>query len=809
MAGIDLDVLGATIEDDTSATVWSEVQVENIETPYAWPWIDLDRLGATVEAHQEQWDLRTEIEQTTSPEFSTASMEIFQEFMSEYPEEIDGVIWQIETALQEASEMTLEELSNIHEGITLSWDFSEVWTQIESDVNRILWLEEWQEISILRDEWEVIFESKEDALRYLYYEKISFKYVYDFLLTLEVENEDWEPIPFLESTQYQVMKYALLSSIIAWIAFSTAGSIRRWIKQIWYRTFQTGQRITAIQRPDWAGAEDYKKLMWEHTEYLQRREAIDLAKEVFQGNERVSNSIWRSLFELFIDARIEDVRWWRIQEQSFWRNIYNITHQRGIIWQWFDTFLKPYYFNTRETVLEDLRNAARIRQETLDYFTNGNWNSEFESMRAFMELDHDVPNSRELEIRDRFNAVKRNLLWGNLDFLFWMNIDQAKDEIRIRIAEPIIWSQNKRETLRRVNAIIWDGTDSNPWEWGRLIRSEVTRYPFLTDINSYEQSIIARNLEARMNGDPYHPERVRWQLVSFFSSIGWEGTQNRYTYYSAASVIEDILSWMTKQEAIAHSEREPGDSLRSRMNATWENIATDYLANINSAHREQVRQNIIQRAESITSIEELNRFQIEVLDYIRGSDDRFREWFEDIGRRVERIVEQKQNEINLQGSSTEVDDRSPISWWENERWTPSEEARTTPTSTIEREDIDIRSQTFDYLRRVEMELRMRDISGFNISHYMNRALRAESLDIFIMEVQPILAERFWWEIEVRDWDELVRDSRFDLDRLRRNYFITPELGEEISTIRALTGDIEIETRTRFSDLIIRALRTGW
>ena len=127
---------------------------------------------------------------------------------------------------------------------------------------------------------------------------------------------------------------------------------------------------------------------------------------------------------------------------------------------------------------------------------------------------------------------------------------------------------------------------------------------------------------------------------------------------------------------------------------------------------------------------------------------------------------------------------------------------------IESEPVDARRQILDFLRRVEMETRMNGSTRFNISHYMSRALRSENLERFIVELEPVLNDRFW-ETTIRTWDEIVRDPRFDFSRLTRNYNITPEVNAEINRIRSLTGEIDIDVRLRFRDLIIRALRTGW
>lgn len=127
---------------------------------------------------------------------------------------------------------------------------------------------------------------------------------------------------------------------------------------------------------------------------------------------------------------------------------------------------------------------------------------------------------------------------------------------------------------------------------------------------------------------------------------------------------------------------------------------------------------------------------------------------------------------------------------------------------LEAEPIEVRNQNLDYLRRLEMELRMEGVRGFNISHYMTRALRVENHEAFITEISPRIQERFG-TITVREWHDVVRDARFDLERFTRNYTITPDINRELVRIQWIIGDIEIETRIRFRDMIVRAIRTGW
>jgi hypothetical protein len=306
----------------------------------------------------------------------------------------------------------------------------------------------------------------------------------------------------------------IIGILVAWVGFSLAWSTRRWVWKLLYK-FNIWQRITAVEQPN-AEWQDAARLTWEFTEYSQRRQAIDLARIVFQWNDDISQSLSKPAFELFIDARIQDVRWGAPVEQSFWRNMHNIINQRWRLAQAGDIIIKPYYFDKRSDIIWDLENAARIRTETIDFFTNGNGKTEIESIRAFMELDHDVLNETELRTRDRFDVVRTDLLWGNLHFLFWMNLDQAKVEVRRRIAAPIL---EGRTNPPSIDSIVGNWSHANPGEWGRLVKNEVTNFAFITDITQYEQTLTSRMLDARLNWEEYNSNAVRGQLQSFFASI--------------------------------------------------------------------------------------------------------------------------------------------------------------------------------------------------------------------------------------------------------------------------------------------------
>lgn len=616
MAGLDLETLWVTVVPDESQEQGSEVLNWNTE-------LDLDALWITVETREEQWDLRTQIDGTQAlEEFDPRDIVAIRRFFTEYNPQINSTLFDIESAIAGISEYTEEELIVEHGNITLQWEFAAIWNEISEEVARIRRLEDGAEISIESDWGNMIFETKRQALAVLYAEKMSIFRIQEFLNSLP-ENERNMLIPWA------------IGILLAWIGFSLAWSARRGIWQIRYRYMSRGHRITATDRPEW-GWENSERLLWEFTEYTQRREAIDLAQEVFQWNERISNRIWRSRYELFIDAYIENVRWGLPQEQTFWRNMYNTIHQRGIIWQSRDIFTSLYYFNSRDSVLETLRNSARVRQETLDYFVDWNWQTDIESIRAFMELDHDVSNVDESRIRDQFDAVRSNLLWWNLDFLFGMDLEEAKAEVLKRIAEPIL---SGRTNPPSIDSIIGDWTHTNPGEWGQLRRNEVTNFAFITDITQYEQTLVARMLNARLNGIEYNPDTVRWQLQSFFASIWREWGQNRYTYYSALSVIEKILEWNTKIESIRIAEEENWNDLRSRINDH------DYLVNQNADITNSVWDRIIARAQAISNSEELRLFQDDILDELRDHNDRFWPWFQSAGRSMDRIIADKIREL--------------------------------------------------------------------------------------------------------------------------------------------------------------------
>lgn len=592
---------------------------------------------------------------------------ILWRYITEYPGRVEQISAEIRTWVKSMLQKDAEEIWNEITWIILHKEFKQTWNVIDKYVSSILSAESWETISMdVGDWWVIEFDSKKDALLHLYQYKLTLKKIEE----LNLENDELliEEIKGNDSLSLKLAVHWLSSLLVWYVVFSIWGSIRRWIWKAKYRIFQEGQRITATTRPE-GGWDDQLKTLWEFTEYTQRREAIDLAKVVFQWNESASNKIWDSLYELFIDAKIENVRWGNIQEQSFWRNMYNIIHQRWVVAQGFDVVWKAYYFNSRESVLADLRNANTVRNEVLQYYTEWNWTTELKNLASYIELDHDVPNSKELEVRNSFNAVKTDILSWKLGFIFWLNIEQAKEAIRAELAEPILkWTGDSWEIRWRFDKtiLLWEYASKIKidniisTEWSELERSEVSNYSFITDINQYDQIITARAIEARMNGEKYNPDEVRGQLQSFFASIWNQWNQNRYTYYSASSVIEKIVEGQSKKDAIQSSEAEKGENVRNRIQDT------DYLAEKNAAYKEQVKQLIREQVSSISTDGELRKFETDVIDFLRWADWNFRSWFEDIWRSSERRIEEMKSSWEYPwSSSSNTNSRSSETTWDD------------------------------------------------------------------------------------------------------------------------------------------------
>lgn len=652
MWSIDLESFGITPEENNTAEIWNSswkidtntlwltLSSENESSENIPTWeIDAEAVWITLESEGSRVTLQTEI----------ATNNIKEEILSWDNNELtEKQILELKKLLGTIPEEDLEKIqSEINKKFAqaINWDENKLLTEIGSifiqgdentklneEIERINALAEWENIIIKSwnvdengNEEIIEFESKKDAYLYLY----EVKYI-----QYSAEN--------YTSENFWILPYALWAGVASYITFCIAWSLRRGFGKFKYRVLQRGQRITATSKPEGSG-ENSTKLIAEFTEYTQREHAVNLAKEIFQGNEEVLNKLAKPRYLHFIDGYIEDVRTkWIIQEQSFWRNFYNAINERGIIWKTADIFFKPYYLLSRNAVLKKLEEAARIRKEIISYYTEGKGKWEIASFAAYAELDHDVPNSEELRIRDRIHNISHSVTSGDLDYIYGMSFDEAKLEIQSRIGGKVLWS---RPNKAKINAIIGDGSASNPGEGWALVQNEVTRKArFLLDISQYDEILTARALEARLNGINYNPSVIRWQLESFFASIGNEWGQNRYTYYSASSVIEKILQWIDKNTAILDSEAESWTDLRQRISDPA------YIINENAAFQQKLNADIMNKAQSISNTDELKIFEEHVLDYIYEENGNYRKWFGDIGRTLERIIEEKRNTF-LTGSN--------------------------------------------------------------------------------------------------------------------------------------------------------------
>ncbi len=610
----------------------------NTDTPSLfekWPdsqALEREQREVTTSTEQQTVVLETEVqtsrlqEEITSPEFSLENFKVFQDIVQEYRPEIESIISEINTEIEASSDLSRDELIHKLWSISVVWEFENLWDSIDSEVQRINNLGENDDIILqipeLNPEGEqLIFVSKEDALLYLYYYKFSLYKASNFIENINTDN----PV------NLRYIWYTLL----AYTGYNTFWSIWRGGRILFVNnTRMWAQRITSTQV---AAAGSNPNAIAEAWQYEERERALDLAKEVFRWDERIIKKLDWNLAIMIIDSRIEgyenNISSNMTFEATFWRKLKNIESQRGFWSQLADIALKPKYFNSQESTIKRLRQGIEVRSQVIEYFTQGNGTRDITNIRAYLELDHDVSNSEELSRRDRLNSKIHSIESWNLAFIYGMDKERAISEIRAQLLEEVTGERPRPE---RVSEVFWNGEPWNRGEWFILEQNDVTkRAPFLLEINTYESIILARHIDANLRGEEYSKERVRGELISFFTTIGTAEGQNRYTYYSASSVIEKILQGESLSSAISLSESESRENLERRINKAT------YITESNSRFLDTVRQNIIQKLNSINSTESLRMFETQVFDHLKNESGTYREWFAEVGRNIERIIEEK------------------------------------------------------------------------------------------------------------------------------------------------------------------------
>ena len=156
-------------------------------------------------------------------EINPEQIHLLREYFEAHKPGIDTVIWDVENEMERVKDFSVMRLRSLHSSFVLWEPFQEDGNLIQSELERILELSDNEQTTITNGEQELTFESKHDALMYLYYIKYSLRQVENFIKTLD-------DTPYSEA-----YKIAIISALVAYIGFSTIWSLRRGIRQVWYR----------------------------------------------------------------------------------------------------------------------------------------------------------------------------------------------------------------------------------------------------------------------------------------------------------------------------------------------------------------------------------------------------------------------------------------------------------------------------------------------------------------------------------------------------------------------------------------------
>ena len=645
MAGLDLDALGATTENDTTPVVWPETQEGSPEVPDDSIWINLERLGVNVEAHEDQDELRRSIDgEQAMQDFSPEELSAIERFFEQFAPDINSIIFDIESDISAAAEMSEAELITEMGSITLTWEFAELWSEIVSEVARIHGLADGEEISIESDEWIIEFNNKQEALLYLYALKISIFRVQEFL------NSIWENNESNFGLYFSIIKWALI-----WVVWSsTLGSMARRFNSFTLR-ISNGRVITWNYISVASSWSEWNEAIWTW-EIQKRREAAQLLDYVFLWNGNIDSSQLPDMnvldHRVFVDGNniggpFWEWTWWReLKHLSHWRNTFSAARMT-------DFFLKPWLFNSEWRTTQYLMARAEIKNSVLRQLfettptemwehirytrldiTPGSESPMVQNFRDFIELSHEVSNQEEARIRDDMNTFMRSMENWNLDFINdASNTESALREVQHRMVEIATWNRWSTADIAR---IFWDGNYQNPGESMRLRQLEVR--PGLITLNNYDEIIAARNISASLQWIDYDERQVRLELQEFFESIGDEPWKNRYNFKTASLIIEWILEWENQEAATSRVFEIPWDNVNSLVGER------NYLWTLNNNYIRALEVEIVSRAENIWSLEELRNFERQVMDRLVGYDGTpSNSLWERVVRQINAILEQKRN----------------------------------------------------------------------------------------------------------------------------------------------------------------------
>lgn len=717
-------IIGDGIPDQQTEKVW-EPEGET----------DMTRIitGAGEDVTKLEWDverelLRREINGWVALEnYSPQEMEFLEGLMNWNVEWIESTISSIESEIDAAAKYSQDKLVVELWRLTLTGELASTGSEITQEVERVLWIPDWDEISLPTgsDGAVIIFESKREALLYLYYQKFSLKKAQELVDSIDTSEMSEDE----RRNLWPILKWAFYAIVLT----STVGKVFRKVNHFALRTtawrLGSGTYISvASQGSEWSEAVGTGEVQ-------KRQEAALLLDYVFDGNNRVSS---RSLPDMnvldhSISVNGENIGG-RLWEGTFWRKLRYSSRARGTfsLWRMWDFFLKPILLNTEGGTITRLQNAANIKNAILrslfqvqETQVGGQiqfirvevapWAAEsqmLQNFRAFIDLSHETSNEDEAAIRDRLKAFLAKLEKGELDFVYNMKTPEAAiREVQHRMIEVATWERGSKWDIKR---IFGDGTNSNPWEWVQLLNMEVRQT--LITMDNYNQVITARKIRAQIDGEPYNERQVRVELQEFFDSV-WSGSsQHRYNFKTATLIIKAILDGNTKDDAIEKVST-----------ISWDDVdrtITDrrYIQTENTGFIISLETDLETRAKAIGSMEELENYKRNVLNSLLQDDGSPKTGYGELLRNLSAII------VSKEGEWLPDTRPAPVAAPADSSWSPAEAPDSTNESLRAQPLFDTDGKLTDDARMIlEWNLNLYVLNGWELEAWSIEAATAEYL----------------------------------------------------------------------------------
>lgn len=517
---------------------------------------------------------------TEQKEFNESEVkQLIFEFLDANDWLLDGTMSKIKTLLEKSENMTEEDLLNQIVSIDFWWDIEnwdletyakenniplekvvemknairqfqkEIWANnsdlINYEANRIYNSLEWrQEINIYNQTFH--FESKKDALQFLFQNKILLKEISTFTSDILVWLSKVSNIAIDNPYYTLVISGAYIWTSVLW---TIRRHVNGWFvrKELNWKFFQKTLKIkwTILNEQKWT-------ITWiEQAEIEKRRAKINELRTLHWNNEEMLKIIgslennWANIADWKSSLWGE---WFR--ESTFWRKVKNIENVKFINWKpyfpwkWLDTFWKPILFNSEKIDSSTKFLLQQIKENLLE---NKDWKFEIKKWTILDNfskntlLNHDIPNDQEKRFKKILDAYKSKIEYWWIWDIKWRNLDDF-----------IEWL--KSEILKEVN---------KNWLklWSEVFSSSnlVDAYEFWW-IKDLKIDDVLSEIEQTISLDKYKKIHLR----GFIKEI--QDRKNFYTKEEALDIIFRITNeWKTLEEA-------KKDSFSKKTQADFNNI---------------------------------------------------------------------------------------------------------------------------------------------------------------------------------------------------------------------------------------------